>query len=173
MFADDTVPEELRRTERFLYVFEWLVIHCYPGQYHNPFGHCTQLIEHWRSAIRLLDVTHGHESFVDGLQELLIDGHIGGDRDVGFLRLSGDKQEAALLLEAVEDLGGLFGYQATNLFAGLDIFVDGLVNEVVELLDRLGKVLLGGGSRDSRGIRRRGRRQRSGRLIRGGLDGIR
>ncbi len=81
----------------------------------------------------------------DGLHQVLEDGHVGA-LQVGLLGLCGDEQELALLLEGVDDLGGLLLDQAADGVAELDPALEGLVDEVVKLLDRLGARARGAGA---------------------------
>ena len=145
---EDAISKELGRAEIFLDMLIGPTVDGDPGGDHEAFGDGAKLVKDGAAPVRVPDVADGHEGVVDGLEEVLVDRHLGA-REVGLLGLCRDEQEPTLFSEALDNLGGLLGDEAANGAAELSELHDRLVDEGVKLLNRLGY-----------GLRRRGRRGR-------------
>lgn len=78
-----------------------------PCEDHRSFGYGAELHEDGRTSVRFFDVADGNESLVDGLEQVLVHGHLGAVQ-IGLLGLGGDEQEVTLSLETLQNLGGLY-----------------------------------------------------------------
>lgn len=77
-----------------------------PGENHDALSNSAQLGENWRTPVGLFDIVDSYKSFVNGLEEVLVDSHFGAIQ-VRLLGLRGDEQEVALGLETLQNFGSL------------------------------------------------------------------
>ncbi len=174
VLLDNAVAKELGGSEKLFDVGKGLVADGDPGEDHDAVGDGAELRVHGVRAVGLLELGDGHERVVDGLEQVLVQGHVGA-LQVGLDGLCGDEEKLALGLEAGHDVGGLLGDEASDLVAAVHIVGDGRVDKGVKVLNGFGQ-LLGDGLLLRRRRRRRGSGRRGSRGIgcqRGGGRGRR
>ena len=130
-----------------------------PSQDHDSISYSTQIRVCWVWSVGLFDISDGHESFVDRLNQILKSSHI-RSRHVRFLSLGRDEEKLSLFLESLQyetslvydihqpmswssyllRLTNLLCDKTPNLLANLNIFVHGGIEEDIKLLYRLGEV---------------------------------
>ncbi len=100
------VSKELDRREAVLDMLVRFGVDGDPGQDHDALRDGADLVEVGGAPIGLPDVTDSHQGLVDGLQQILVDRHLGAG-EIGLLGLGGEQEEIPLLLEALEHFIGL------------------------------------------------------------------
>ena len=79
-FLEHSIAEELGRAEAFFDMLVRTVVDGDPGKHHDAIRDSAQVGVHGVRTIRLLQLCDGHESLVDGLQEVLIHCHVGSGK---------------------------------------------------------------------------------------------
>lgn len=110
VLLDNAVAKELGRAHALLDMSKGSVAHGNPGENHDTVANGAKLCVHRVGTVRILEFGNGHQSIVDRLEQLLIDGHVGAVQ-VGLGGLCCDEEELALFLETSQDSSGLqFGW---------------------------------------------------------------
>ena len=114
MILKHAVSKELDRRKAVLDMLVRLGVDGDPGQDHDALGDGADLVEVGGAPIGLPDVTDSHQGLVDGLQQILVDRHLGAG-EIGLLGLGGEQEEIPLLLEALEHFFGLEKRESARL----------------------------------------------------------